>query len=229
MGFIIVSFFAGLLLGGKWFDVEMVEKRQFGRSLQEKNARIRIQQHQLSAALLASEVDRAALETVRLELSQMQTTLLDNINELTLYRNLLQNEAAGQTLLISDFSMSEADSGDYAYRLIVQQRAGKLKTIKVTASIVVEGELGEPGEQTEQTTSLDLAQLDPEQEKTTMGMEFRYFYVHDGIIKLPKDFKPLRVRVKIWPAGQSRKAIEREFSWQLEFDKNITTEKISVE
>jgi len=222
-GFVIISFFVGLLLGGKWFDVEMVEKRALDRMVIEKNAQMRIQQHQLSAAQLASEVDKGALETVRLELSHMQQILADNTNELTLYRSLLQKENAGQGLLISDFSLVGNEAGDYGYQLILQQRAGKLKTIKVTATFVVDGE------QSGQSVSLEMPELDSEQEKSTMGLEFRYFYVHEGIIKLPADFKPLLVRVKIWPVGQSRKVIEREFPWQLESGRNITIEETYFE
>ncbi len=210
IGLVVASFFIGLVSGGRWFESSMVEKRQLQRdfdALQQEQQQL---QQRLANAELTSEVDRNALESVRLELSTLQGNLSDAQDELSFYRNLLQQEGAAQGLIISAFSLTTNDTGGFGYRMVVQQRAGKLKKIKVTAAVKVVG-MFEGVE-----TLLKLTDLDPELEKASLSLQFRYFYIHDGTLMLPEGFEPQVVRVKVWPAGQKKKAIEREFEWQVE-------------
>jgi hypothetical protein len=44
-----------------------------------------------------------------------------------------------------------------------------------------------------------------------VGYSFKYFQQIEGEVMLPKDFKPLRVTVRLVPAGGS--AVEQSFPW----------------
>ena len=213
-GAVIVSLFIGLLLGGQWFGWQMSAKRQLEADyadLQQQNQQL---SQQLTTAQLNSEVDGNALEVVRSELSKLQGTLADTEEELSFYRNLLQQEGVAQGLSISGLSLTAGDEGNYNYQLVVQQRAGKLKTIKVTTKVEVEGVLD--GE----AKTLKLNEFDPEQDKDYMYLKFRYFYVHDGGLVLPEGFEPGKVTVRVWPAGQSKKQIKRQFDWHVETERS---------
>ena len=207
---VIASLFIGLLLGSRWFEHEMAARRQLEQDLEQLQQQQQNVQLQLATAELASEVDRNALESVRLELSTLQGKLANTEEELSFYRNLLQQEGAASGLMISGLTLASGEEESFDYRLVVQQRAGKLKTIKVTTVLEVEGLLD--GE----LKTLKLNELDPEQNEYYMYLRFRYFYVHDGTIMLPKGFEPGLVTVKVWPAGQSKKAVSRQFEWKLQ-------------
>ncbi|MGS2724808.1 DUF6776 family protein [Porticoccus sp. GXU_MW_L64] len=207
---VIVSLFIGLLLGGQWFDWQMAEKRQLVdeyAGLQQSHGELT---QALASAELNSQVDSAALETVRVELSRLQGELAESREQLRLYRNLLQKEGVATGLIINGFDLYRTDAGGFEYQLIVQQRAGKLKTVKVTASVQVLGAMGEGSKK------LSLKELDPEQDKDTLSLEFRYFTIHQGELQLPEGFEPQKVVVQVWLAGQAKKKVEQEFQWRLE-------------
>lgn len=209
-GVAIAGLLAGLIIGGRWFSAEMVAKRQLQADFEVLQQEQQALRQQLANAELTSEVDRKALESVRLGLATLQSKLANTQDELSFYRNLLQQEGAAQGLMVSAFSITPGENNDFSYRMVVQQRAGKLKKIKVTATLDVIGI--KAGEE----ELLTLAELDPEQGKALLSLQFRYFYVHDGNLVLPDGFEAQKVRVKVWLAGQSKKVVEREFDWQVE-------------
>jgi hypothetical protein len=50
--------------------------------------------------------------------------------------------------------------------------------------------------------------------KKPLKFKFRYFQNFQGEIRLPKEFKPRRISVKLTPQGKKRPpAIEKEFAW----------------
>ena len=206
----ILSLFLGLLLGGQWFDWQMVEKRRLAEQFAQLQRDHDELNQTLASAQLNSQVDSAALETVRVELSKLQGDLAESREQLRLYRNLLQKEGVATGLIINGFDLYRNDADELEYQLIVQQRAGKLKTVKVTASVEVVGTLAADNKQ------LPLSELDPEQEKATLQLEFRYFSIHQGTLQLPEGFAPQKVIVKVWLAGQASKKVEQEFQWRLE-------------
>lgn len=207
---VALSLIVGLLLGGQWFGHEMKQRRQLAIDLQTRDKQLAETQQQLATAELAAEVDRNALESVRLQLSELQGELASNEEELSFYRNLLQEGGAATGLVISGLTLTQGDDGVLNYRLVVQQRAGKLKTIKVTTVLEVEGT--QDGEH----KTLTLGDVDPEQNDYYMYLTFRYFYVHDGTVSLPDGFEPNQITVKVWPAGQNKQAVSRQFEWKLE-------------
>ncbi|MCV6605791.1 MAG: hypothetical protein OIF34_10825 [Porticoccaceae bacterium] len=206
----IASLFVGLLLGGQWFSWQLEEKRQ----LADEYARLQQAHDELNQALasaqLNSQVDSSALESVRVELSRLQGELAESREQVRLYRNLLQKEGGAQGLIINGFDLYRTDAGELEYQLIVQQRAGRLKSLKVTASVRVLGAVGANSKE------FSLKALDPEQDRDTLALEFRYFAIHQGELQLPDGFEPQKVVVQVWPAGQSKKKVEQEFQWRLE-------------
>ncbi|MDM3872597.1 hypothetical protein QSV34_14685 [Porticoccus sp. W117] len=206
----ILCLFVGLLLGGQWFDWQMKEKRRVQAEYEQLQRDHEEQTQALTSAQLNSQVDSAALETVRVELSRLQGELAESREQLRLYRNLLQKEGVAQGLIINGFDLYRTDTGELEYQLIVQQRAGKLKTVKVTASVQVLGVIGDDSK------TFSLKELDSEQDKDTLALEFRYFTIHQGVLQLPDGFEPQNVLVQVWPAGQAKKKVEQEFQWRLE-------------
>lgn len=211
IGLMLVCLFAGLLLGGQWFESEMIAKRDLQDEFDKLEERHELLQQRFATAELATEVDRSALETVRKELSQLRGQLADTEEELSFYRNLLQQEGVTTGLMISGFTVTRAEQ-ELNYRLVVQQRTRRFKTIQVKAKVTLQGT--SDGE----AVQLALSELDPEQESDPLAMKFRYFYVHDGTLRLPEGIEPTSVTVKVWQSGQAKKAIERQFDWLIEAD-----------
>lgn len=208
----VLLFLLGLLLGYRFFGTEMVEKRHQQNELESLQLQAVGMEQKLTNSVLASKIDRLALEEVRQVVTSLQTELAVDKEELGLYRNLLQTEGREKGLLIGELMLkpvSDSEQG-VAYRLVVQQKETKLKRIKVNITLTLKG-LKDGKEEL-----LGLELIDTQVESSPISAEFKYFHILEGAVELPVGFSPQTLAVEIWKKGVSSSRVERSFDWDVE-------------
>ena len=208
----VLLFLLGLLLGYRFFGSEMVEKRHQQNELENLQLQVVGMEQKLTNSVLASKIDRMALEEVRQVVASLQTELAVDEEELSLYRNLLQTEGREKGLLIGELMLkpvSDSEQG-VAYRLVVQQKETKLKRIKVNITMTLKG-LKDGKEEL-----LGLELIDTQVESSPILAEFKYFHILEGTAELPVGFSPQTLAVEIWKKGVSSSRVERSFDWNVE-------------
>ncbi|MDO7653513.1 MAG: hypothetical protein MUQ57_02320 [Porticoccus sp.] len=208
----VLLFLLGLLLGYRFFGTEMVEKRHQQNELENLQLQAVGMEQKLTNSVLASKIDRMALEEVRQVVTSLQTELAVDKEELGLYRNLLQTEGREKGLLIGELMLkpvSDSQQG-VAYRLVVQQKEAKLKRIKVNITMTLKG-LKDGKEEL-----LGLELIDTQVESSPISAEFKYFHILEGAVELPVGFSPQTLAVEIWKKGVSSSRVERSFDWDVE-------------
>ena len=208
----VLLFLLGLLLGYRFFGTEMVEKRHQQHELENLQLKAVGMEQKLTNSVLASKIDRMALEEVRQVVTSLQTELAVDKEELGLYRNLLQTEGREKGLLIGELMLkpvSDPEQG-VAYRLVVQQKEAKLKRIKVNITMTLKG-LKDGKEEL-----LGLELIHAQVESSPISAEFKYFHILEGAVQLPVGFSPQTLAVEIWKKGVSSSRVERSFDWDVE-------------
>jgi hypothetical protein len=208
----VLLFLLGLLLGYRFFGTEMVEKRHQQNELENLQLQLVGMEQKLTNSVLASKIDRMALEEVRQVVTSLQTELAVDKEELGLYRNLLQTEGREKGLLIGELMLKPVSSSEQgvAYRLVVQQKETKLKRIKVNITMTLKGlKYGN-----EELLGLEL--IDSQVESSPILAEFKYFHILEGTVELPVGFSPQTLAVEIWKKGVSSSRVERSFDWDVE-------------
>ena len=162
---------------------------------------------QLADANLAREVDRQALEIQRDEMGELRGTERDLREQLGFYRRLMDAASPGQGLDVADFEVfGMAGSGAYGYRLLLSGPTKQGDWVSGSARLEVAGLTGNSEHE------LSLPEIsDPD--SYPLGYRFRYFQRLSGSMTLPEGFLPLRVKVRLFPGGQSGATVERTFNW----------------
>jgi len=153
----------------------------------------------------ASQIDQAAVSTVRAELTALQEERSALRQQLEFYKSLVSGSV--NLLQITELSLSKGGKGSrFRYAFTVSKRAKGKQRVTGNVLLSVVGQL--KGESTE----LDATALGLEKKAQRMG--FRHFQKFEGELKLPAGFIPKKLRVQVKPKGKDFEQFERTFGWQ---------------
>ena len=130
--------------------------------------------------------------------------------ELKLYRELLQDNDQPNGLSVSDVNLIAMDDGRIRYRWVARQKTAKMQTLSVYADVWI------IGIQNEKEVSLPLNELDDEVSRLPVKLEFKYFSINQGILRLPEDFEPDKVRVSLRYSWMDKAQSDQKFDWKIE-------------
>lgn len=203
----LVVFAGGYVVGSKQFSESMQQRRVQSRELDQAHreaSRLRQSQSNLQLAL---QVDMATLEQVRKQMTELQSRLVAQENELSRYRSLL-GDTGKSGLYIDSFSVRpSAGEKSFEYSLVIRQVDAMIKTLDVTIDVTVAGRLDN------QDIAYSLADLDPKVEAGPIKTRFKYFKVREGTLSLPEGFEPDRITIVVTSSGKKSKTAEATFSW----------------
>lgn len=208
---LLASFAVGALVGSHFIDEALLENRRLNQELGTLRAKDKALRQQFANIEVASKVDRGSLEEVRKLVTSLQLQLAANEEELRLYRNLLQDGGGEAGLQIGELMLKPlyGQSGT-SYRIIIQQKASKLKTAKINIRVELEGARKGIKE------TLGLEQLDDQVEASPIAVKFKYFHMLEGVLTLPDGFEPRALKVSVWKTNASANPVERRFDWHVE-------------
>ena len=212
---LVLAAVAALLVVGKLWGTalsnqQLAEMLRLEEKTVELQAQLDDKSAELSRVALSAEVDMAALEKSRQEMIGLQQQIYQRDEELELYRELLQDNNQPNGLSVSDLNLSVLEDGRIRYRWVARQKTAKMKTLSVYADMWVIGRQGA------EEVTLSLADIDDEVKRLPLKREFKYFSIIQGILKLPEDFEPEKVRVALRYTWMDKFQSDQKFDWKIE-------------
>jgi hypothetical protein len=207
---VIVALFFGRYWGSKVFDREMLEMVELEKRTTQLEAELIENNRNLSRIKLSAEVDAVALENTRQEMIGLQRQIYRRGEELKLYQELLQDKNQPKGLSVSDLNLVAMDDGRFKYRWVARQKTVKMQSLSVYSEMWVLGTQGD------QEVSLPLDMLDDQVKKLPIKLEFKYFSINQGIVRLPEGFEPEQVRITLRYTWMKEVQSDQKFDWKLE-------------
>jgi hypothetical protein len=162
---------------------------------------------ELAMVKQASEVDREALHAIREKIKGLQSERLKMEEELAFLRGIVSTSSKKQVLRIQNFKIEPGlETGQFIYKYTVSQ--------VINSGSVVKGkiEMAFSGLKNGQTAIMDLKQLS-EEKLNSHKMRFRYFQNVEGKLRIPTDFQPAAIKIKVKPTGSKLAPVEKTFKW----------------
>lgn len=164
----------------------------------------------LVAVELTAKVDAAALEQTRQQMLDMQKQIYRREQELTLYRDMLQDNSGSTGLSVSDFHIETAGEGLFQYDWVAIQKTHEAKKLRVNANIWV------IGKQDGQVKTLPLNEIDADIDDLPIQLKLRYFSINRGLIRLPEGFDPEFIKVTLRYPWIEKPQFDKKFVWQVQ-------------
>jgi hypothetical protein len=205
-----IGFSTGTIFGEKfglaqWQNLrgaqqDIIEYEQYTASQEEELARLRV----------GAEIDRQALEEVRLTVVEKEHELAALNKEIGFYQELMSGSPAERGLTFHGLSLTRVGlENQYKYNLVLKQLASRHNLLTVGIKMNVQGERN--GE----LATVDFSQISPTFKQAEEIVKFRYFVNFEGVIDLPEGFDPATVNIIARRVGTSQK-IETALPWQIE-------------
>ena len=153
------------------------------------------------------QVDHEAYDKVEDTLTELQSEIQAQREELAFYRGIVSPPDGATGLQIKEFELSRrAQASRYRMRLVLVQASRHDRRVSGVVSLSVDGaEGGLP-------VSYALADLAPGSDEP-IDFSFRYFQDLEQDLVLPQGFVPDRVNVEVSTRGRRAKVIRRSFDW----------------
>lgn len=156
------------------------------------------------------QIDRQAYKALEATVGGLQAEIADFKSELAFYRGIVSPKDAQQGLRVETFEISaNGVENSFRYKLVLTQVLKSDRLARGRASFEVEGL------QDGQNKTLLMHEVSAEATKF-FNFNFKYFQNFEGDLTLPAGFIPLRVVVKVDPAGGSADKVEKIVEWPVE-------------
>ncbi len=157
------------------------------------------------------EVDRQALELVRLEMAQQKERATELEEGLRFYRSLMAPDEVPGGLSIRQPELVEgARPGTYSLRLVVQQQARRHELVRGQLEAEVEGTLDGA------EVSIPLGDLSADFSAQSMALQFRYYQSVEGELTLPDGMEPGGLSIVARASKPHKTEVGLQFPWRLQ-------------
>lgn len=207
---VIVTFFVGRYWDGQKSAELLAEKLRLENKIDAIESELLLREEQLRNVLLSSEVDQVALENTRQQMVIMQRQIHTRDEDLRLYRDLLQDNDSPSGLSVSDFNLQPLDPRRIRYRWVARQKNSKMRLLSVYAYMEIHGKRDGTN------VVLSLSELNEQVDTMPLKIEFKYFSIQQGILRLPANFEPYNVRISLKYTWETEELITQDFAWKYE-------------
>lgn len=168
---------------------------------EQENARLRESLAQIQWKLEMEHQTRIELGSA---LSSLQSEALELKSQLAIYKSLVK-PLKGQSVHIQSFTLRKTKTKRLlSYRLVLTQGGKRDQFTQGKGELSIYGVLaGEP-------VRLGLGDLS---KGAPLAFKFKYFQILEGELLLPDNFKPIRLRVALFPEDKAYAPVEQAFDW----------------
>lgn len=206
---VVTSGWVGYLLGGESGSPsrEVVNDAQDLELKMALEAEARMKK-QLETATFAAEVDRNALEGVRVEVADLRNQLAALQEENQFYRNLMSPAGSHRGLTFGVVEIVDTERPRaYRFKIVMQQLGTNQKQLNGTLSVNL------VGRQAGERVVLPLKDVSNDIEATNIKLGFKYFQNIEGDLVLPDGFEPERIELEARSSQPSVTKIEKRYGW----------------
>ena len=206
----LIGFGTGAVFGEKFGLVQWQNLRGAEQALIKYEQYTASQDEELARLNIGAEIDRQAMEEVRLVVVEKEHELAALHKEVGFYQDLMSSSTAERGLTFHGLSFTRVGlENKYKYNLVLKQLSSRHNLLTVGIKMNVQGKRN--GE----LVTLDFAQISAMFKQTEEIVKFRYFVDFEGVIDLPEGFDPATVNILARRVGTSQK-IETGLPWQVE-------------
>lgn len=188
----------------------ILEARLREQGLQEQLAALQAEGRETRQAQARQEtnalVDREACTQIEAQLPELQDKILAQQEELAFYRGIVGGPGQGG-LRVQEFAQVALAGGGTRIRFILTRIEHAERQVRGQLQLRVEGK------RAGRFTSLDLASLAMAPGSTPRDFDFRYFQEISTGIRLPADFSPERIVIRVMPVTAGVRASVESFPW----------------
>jgi hypothetical protein len=207
---VVIGFGTGAIFGEKFGLVQWQNLRGAEQTIIKYEQYSAGQDAELARLRVGAEVDRQALEEVRLIVVEKERELAALNKEVGFYQELMSGSTAERGLTFHGLSLTRVGlSNKYKYNLVLKQLSSKHNLLTVGIKMSVQGRRN--GE----LVTVDFSQISASFKQAEEMVKFRYFVDFKGVIDLPEGFDPATVNILARRVGTSQK-IDIELPWQVE-------------
>jgi hypothetical protein len=205
-----IGFGTGTIFGEKFGLVQWQHLRSAEQAIIKYELYTAGQAEELARLRIGADVDRQAMEEVRLVVVEKEHELAALNKEVGFYQELMSGSTAERGLTFHGLSLTRVGlENKYKYNLVLKQLASRHNLLTVGIKMNVQGK--RDGE----LVTLDFSQISAMFKQTEEIVKFRYFVDLEGLIDLPEGFEPVTVNIVARRVGTSQK-IETGLPWQVE-------------
>lgn len=153
------------------------------------------------------DIDREAYAQMDQSMGELQTRMLEQRKELSLYRGIVSPEGGVEGLRVQDLDVEQRlEDSHYRLKLVLVQA---LKHDQRVAGVV---NLSVDGAENGRSVSYAMADITADHAED-LQFSFRYFQDFEKDLVLPDNFEPERINVEIRPNGRTAESITQSFDW----------------
>lgn len=171
------------------------------KRLKDENLELR---ESLARAERAIQMDQTAYQELDNSLKESAREIVKLREELSFYRSIISpaNKMSGLQVQSLNIERLPGDN-QYRYKLVLIQALKHDRQVYGNARMVISGVQAGKEEKVEVPGSND----------KPLAVNFKYFQEFSGDIRLPKNFKPLRVIVRVHSSGGGEPMAEQTYNW----------------
>ncbi len=205
------GFFLGAFDSYQRYQQPAEESYDLRQQLVYKDAELEGLSQQLANALTAVEVDKAALELVRKDLTAHKGEIAEFKEGVRFYKSLMAPDELEQGLMVGELVISPTDKPQcFQIRLIIQQIVAKHALLIGSAWVEIKGKAQGKAQ------ILSLSELLSEGASDNFKLRFKYFQAIDGEFTLPEGFEAENIQVRAEVVKPRSETAERQFTWFVE-------------
>ena len=123
---------------------------------------------------------------------------------------LLRDKDQPNGLSVADLRLALLDDGRIDYRWVARQKTVKMQILQVLGELWLLGVMD--GEQVE----IPFHDLDSEIIEFPLRLEFKYFSINRGLLRLPANFEPEQIRIVLRYPWMEKAQLDKKFDWKIE-------------
>ena len=207
---------AGITLAAFEFGQQRAGHNRFAAMKKESELRAELAEVRQTNGLLTdkvalletdSKIKAEAYKSVEQQLGELQAQIQKQSEDIAFYRGIVGDQTTG--LRVQDFGLFPgAGPEDFSVRLVLAQALRSGRRVSGTVELTVRGE------RDGRSTVMKLAELKVDG-PDRLAFSFQYFQNLEADLRLPSDFAPQSVTVRVNPKGKGAEPVEASFDWQL--------------
>tara|TARA_R110002049_G_scaffold237077_8_gene410181 strand:+ start:421 stop:1161 length:741 start_codon:yes stop_codon:yes gene_type:complete len=172
---------------------------------------LRVTRGDLEVQRTRHEVDRKALELLRIEIAAEKERTAGLEEGLSFYRSMVVSEDPGSGLSLRQPELVPGTApGRWQYRFFVQQKEREYEMVEGSLSAQILGVEGE------REVSYPLSELSPDFGDAASTLHFRYFQAIEGELVLPDGFTPRSITLVARASKPHKSKVKKQFPWEVQ-------------
>lgn len=153
-------------------------------------------------------IDKDVGSQVNRTLAQAQSQILEMKEELTFYRSIVSPNKSKRSIVVKKVQLVAESADRYKYKVVLIQDGRQDVAVRGLVEFSFEGEQADGT-----VVRLDLPTVSVKKTTKRQKFGFKYFQNIEGNIRIPEDFTPTTMYVRVMPSSSRVPRVEKALSW----------------